>query len=85
MSDPLNEILGPTATSSPRVGDRVRLKSGVAELNLRRGDRGCICSIWFVTTFPYYEVEFESGQSIERPRALLAGNQIEFDSDLPES
>jgi hypothetical protein len=70
-----------SAQNTPRVGNRVRLKTDVAPLGLQCGDTGLVCSTWFspVTVF---EVEFQQLGMSYPVRALLWAGQIEADEQL---
>lgn len=62
---------------------RVRLKHDLPDLNLRSGDEGVVCSIWFAP-WDAYEVEFEPQGLGCKTRALLLECQIDrsFDTEL---
>jgi hypothetical protein len=59
----------------PQINDFVGLKEDLPNQQLRAGDTGMVCSIWFLPNATY-EVEFQGGNLIDPTRVLLASNQF---------
>jgi hypothetical protein len=62
----------------PTVDDVVRLKSDIPHLNLHKGDRGIVRSLWFAPATAY-EVEFTLLGLDERTRAVLLREQVSME------
>ena len=67
----------------PHVGERVRLKTNVPNLDLHCGEEGSVCSTWF-SPISAFEVEFRHPGERYPVRAVLMENQIIEAEEQPQ-
>ena len=64
----------------PSVDDVVRLKNDLPNLNLHKGQKGIVRSLWLAPAGAF-EVEFEQTGLDERTRAVLLRDQVSLDEE----